>query len=68
MAEQRREARRGRGAGVMRTLVQIAAGAGLAVGGAYLASRVQQKKARETRIDRLEQMLAELERERATRQ
>jgi hypothetical protein len=45
---------------IFHTFLNIAAGAGTVMGGAYVFSRLREKQAADTRLDRLEQMIEEL--------
>jgi hypothetical protein len=47
----------------LRTVFNIALGAGTVVGGAYLFSRIKEKQESETRLSRLEQIVEQLSKE-----
>lgn len=47
----------------LRTFLNIAAGAGAVVGGAYVFSRLKEKQNTETRLERMEQILEEVQKE-----
>jgi hypothetical protein len=49
-----------KGAGYFGSALKVTLGAGVALGGAYLLSRVSEKQDTEASLSRLEQMLAEL--------
>ena len=46
-----------------RTFLKISAGAGAVVGGAYIFSRLKEKQNTETRLERMEQILEEVQKE-----
>ena len=47
----------------LRTVLNIALGAGTVVGGAYLFTRIKEKQETETRLSRLEQIVEQLSKE-----
>jgi len=48
---------------LFRDFLRVAAGAGTVVGGAYIFSRIKEKQETETRLDRLEQIVEEVSKE-----
>ena len=50
-----------RGKGYLNKFLKVALGAGTVVGGAYVYSRLKEKQAVETRLERMEQIMEEVE-------
>ncbi len=53
--------------GYLGTLLNIAAGAGAIIGGAYIFSRIKEKQDTETRLERMEQILEDFVAKRGTK-